>query len=99
MVKCQNYVYDLTETNDISKMSLRPHVDRLQLFVKTRKLHVLKTYPVWPPINVIKGNMQNSFNVIGGLDDEPYCRLNSETEIDRVNIKFLKQMTRDHQTL
>jgi len=43
--------------------------------------------------------MQNSFKVIGGLDDEPYCRLNSETEIDRVNIKLRKQMTRDLQTL
>ena len=43
--------------------------------------------------------MQNSIKVIGGLDDEPYCRLNSETEIDRVNIKLRKQMTRDLQTL
>ena len=43
--------------------------------------------------------MQNIFKVIGGLADEPYCRLNSETEIDRVNIKLRKQMTRDLQTL
>ena len=46
--------------------------------------------------------MQNSFNVIGGFefDDEPYCCLNSETEIDRVSIKLReKKMTRDLQTL
>ena len=43
--------------------------------------------------------MQNSFKVMGGLDDEPYCGLNSETEIDRVNIKLRKQMTRDLQNL
>jgi hypothetical protein len=43
--------------------------------------------------------LQNSFKVIGGLNDEPYCRLNSETEIDRVNIKLRKQMTRDLQNL
>jgi len=43
--------------------------------------------------------MQNSFKVIDGLDDEPYCRLNSETEIDSVNIKLRKQMTRDLQNL
>jgi hypothetical protein len=43
--------------------------------------------------------MQNSFKVIGGLDDEPYCRLNLETEIDRVNIKLRKQMTRDLQNV
>jgi hypothetical protein len=43
--------------------------------------------------------MQNSFKVIGGIDDESYCRLNSETEIDRVNIKLRKQMTRDLQTV
>jgi hypothetical protein len=90
IVYCQNYVYDMTETNDISKMSLRPNFYRLQLLVKSRKPHVLKIYPVWPPINVIKCSMQNSFKVIGGLDfdDEPYCRLNSETVIDRVSIKL-----------
>ena len=54
---------------------------------------------VCSPINVIKCNMQNSFKVIGGLDDEPYCRLISETEIDRVNIKLRKQMTRDLQNV
>ena len=44
--------------------------------------------------------MQNRFNVIGALDDEPYYRLNSEMEIDRINIKLRKKtMTRDHQTL
>jgi hypothetical protein len=43
--------------------------------------------------------MHNSLKVRGGLDDEPSCRLNSQTEIDRVNIKLRKQMTRDLQTL
>jgi hypothetical protein len=43
--------------------------------------------------------LQNSYKVIGGLGDEPYCHLNSETEIDRVNIKLRKQMTRDLQNL
>ena len=38
--------------------------------------------------------MQNSFKVIGGLDDQPYWRLNSETEIDRVNIKLRKQLAK-----
>ena len=43
--------------------------------------------------------MQNRFNVIGGHEDEPYCRLNMETDIYRVNIKLRKQMTHDLQNV
>ena len=74
MVKCQNYVW--FDRNQWHLQNVTP------LKILPTPIIRQNSKTAWSPINVIKCNMQNSFKVIGGLDDEPYCRLNSETEIE-----------------